>query len=99
MIEGKVAYLLVALFDHVASIKNHFESGKVRENWVREPDGWDGIELGTLCSSRTARLRRGQWTDQWVDLEIPADKESDHDNQSREERRLQKGFVWHGATK
>ena len=47
MIEEKVAYFLVALFDHAAAVKNCFESGKVREDWVREPDGWNGIELGT----------------------------------------------------
>jgi len=47
MIGGKVVYFLVALFNHVATIKNCFESSKVRENWVGEPSGWDGIELGT----------------------------------------------------
>ena len=47
MIGGKVVYFIVALFDHAAAIKNCFESGKVRENWIREPGGRDGIELGT----------------------------------------------------
>ena len=56
MTEGKVAYFLVALFDHAAAIKNLFESSKVRENWVREPDGWDGIELGTCVSVKDCEI-------------------------------------------
>ena len=59
MIEGKVAYFLVALFNHAAAIKNHFESGKVRENWVREPDGWDGIELGTCVFVKDCEIETG----------------------------------------
>jgi len=59
MKSGMVAYLLVALFNHAATIKNHFESGKVRENWVREPDGWDGIELGTCVFVKDCEIEMG----------------------------------------
>ena len=59
MIEGKIAYFLVALFDHAAAIKNLFESSKVRENWVREPDGWYGIELGTCVFVKDCDIEMG----------------------------------------
>ena len=59
MIGGEVAYFLIALFDHVAAIKNHFECGKVRENSVREPDGWDGIELGTCVFVKNCEIEKG----------------------------------------
>jgi hypothetical protein len=54
-----VNYFLVALLEHVATTKVQFESGKVRENWVRKPYGWDGVELGArvlIKDSRTETL-------------------------------------------
>ena len=59
MIGEEVAYFLIALFDHVAAIKNHFESGKVREDSVRESDGWDGIELGTCVFVKDCEIETG----------------------------------------
>jgi hypothetical protein len=41
-----VYYFLVALLEYTATTKVQFESRKVRENWVRKPYGWDGVELG-----------------------------------------------------
>jgi hypothetical protein len=59
IIGGKVAYSLIALFDHVAAIKNYFESGKVRENSVRGSDGWDGIELETCVFVKDCEIETG----------------------------------------
>jgi len=42
-----VDYILVALLEHMATTSVQFESGKVRENRVRKPYGWDGVELAT----------------------------------------------------
>ena len=39
-------YFLIALFQRAIGIENQVEGGKVRENWVRKPYGWDSIELG-----------------------------------------------------
>jgi hypothetical protein len=36
---------LISLFEHANAIKYKLESGKVRQNRVRKPYGWDSIEL------------------------------------------------------
>ena len=56
---GKVDYFLVALCEHMAVVKSQFESGKVREKWVREPNSWDGIELKTNMFIRDSRIETG----------------------------------------
>lgn len=56
---GKVDYFLVALCEHVAIVKNQLESGKVRENRVRESNSWDGIELETSVFIRDSRIETG----------------------------------------
>jgi hypothetical protein len=45
MAQGKIDYLLVALFDHANSIEFPFDSRKVRENRVRKSYGRDSVEL------------------------------------------------------
>jgi hypothetical protein len=50
----------------VAAIKNHFKSGKVRENSIRESYGWDGIELGTCEFVKDGEIEKGTM-DQPVD--------------------------------
>ena len=58
--QGEIDYFLVALFEHIAIIKKiQLESGKVRENWVREPNSWDGIELGARVFIRDSRIETG----------------------------------------
>jgi hypothetical protein len=47
MTQGKVNYFLIALFDHMPTTKVQSKGGEVRENRVRKPYGWNGIELGT----------------------------------------------------
>jgi hypothetical protein len=42
-----VKYFVVALSEHADAIKVELESGEVREDRVREPYGWDSIELRT----------------------------------------------------
>ena len=37
LLRVRPSYFLVALLDRAAAIKVHFESGKVRENWVELP--------------------------------------------------------------
>ena len=59
---GKVDYFLVALCEHVAIVKNQLESGKVRENRVRESNSWDGIELETSVFIRDSRIETGGLT-------------------------------------
>jgi hypothetical protein len=38
-------YFLISFFEHRNAVKVKLESGQVRENWVRIPYGWDGVEL------------------------------------------------------
>ncbi len=38
-------YVFIPLFDHGKAIKYEPKSCEVRENWVRESDGRDSIEL------------------------------------------------------
>ena len=56
---GNVDYFLIALFENAIGIKIQFESGKVRENWVRKPYGWDGIELGTCVFNKDSQMETG----------------------------------------
>jgi hypothetical protein len=53
-------YFVVALSEHADAIKVELESGEVREDRVREPYGWDGIELRTclLVRDRTNDMER-----------------------------------------
>jgi hypothetical protein len=74
-----VNYFLIALSDHAPTIKVIFESGKVRENRVRKPYGWDGIELGTRALIKDPQIEMNKWPDQWVPLQIPADQKRYHD--------------------
>ena len=57
-----MTYFLVALLDRAAAIKVHFESGPVGENWVGEPDCWDGIELGTCVFVKGCEIETGVLT-------------------------------------
>jgi hypothetical protein len=45
-------HLLVALFEHAVAIIVPLESGEIREDRVREPYGWDSIELRTCLLIR-----------------------------------------------
>jgi hypothetical protein len=45
-------HFLVALFEHAVTIIVPLESGEVREDRVREPYGWDSIELRTCLLIR-----------------------------------------------
>ena len=56
---GNVDYILIALFENAIGIKIQFESGKVRENWVRKPYGWNSIELGTHVFVKDSRIEMG----------------------------------------
>jgi hypothetical protein len=56
MIQGKVDYFLIALFDHMPTTKVQSDSGEVRENRVRKPYGWDGIELGTRVFIKDSQI-------------------------------------------
>ena len=55
-------YFLVGLFEQTATIKVHSESGKIRENRVRKPYGWDGIELETRVFIKDSRTDRNGLT-------------------------------------
>jgi hypothetical protein len=45
MIQEKVNYFLIALFDHISTTNVQSESREVRENRVRKSYSWDGIEV------------------------------------------------------
>jgi hypothetical protein len=56
MIWRRVDYHLVALFKHTAATEVQSDGGKVGENRVRKPYGWDGIELETRKESQKAMV-------------------------------------------
>ena len=56
MIQGKVYYFLITLFDHMSTTNVQSESREVRENRVRKSYGWDSIELGTRVFIKDSQI-------------------------------------------
>ena len=46
---GKANRFFVAFFEHTNAIEVELKSGEVRENRVRKPHCWDGVELQRRC--------------------------------------------------
>jgi hypothetical protein len=77
-------YTLIAVFQHASSIEKKTESREIGENRVGKPYGRNGFELPNKVSRLATGIIRDHGTDQGISLSVPAGKQRDQYQNTRE---------------